>query len=616
MCGIVGYTGYRNAVPVLLDGLGRLEYRGYDSAGIACLNHGGQHLFVVKEKGKLSRLKEELHRHTVSAELGIGHTRWATHGEPSRTNAHPHMDSSGRVAIVHNGIVENYASLKKKLIRQGSRFASQTDTEVAANLIGSYYRKGNLLEAVRKAVKELRGYFAFVAIAQDEPGKMVVFKRSNPLVIGLGKGENFVASDVTPLLPYTRRVIYLEDDEFAEITPHQVRLFSIAGKAIKRAPVVVRWNISKAQKSGYPHFMLKEIYEQPSVVKSILASHVKNGKILFESIHGKFAKRLKQIEKVHFVSCGTAYHAGLVGNYMLGECLNLPVEATVSSEFRYEDPSVDEKDLVVLITQSGETADTLAALREAKEKGALTLAIVNVVGSTIAREADCVIYTHAGPEIGVASTKAYLAQLTVIALFSLYLAGVHLKRKKQLTVRKAKGLLREILRLPVQIRAALHQERAVHLCAKELRRDQHFLYLGRGYNFPNALEGALKLKEITYAHAHGYPAGEMKHGPIALIDHRQPVICICPRSSKTYEKMLSNIEEIKAREGIIISIATKGDKTVAGLSKRTFFVPDTPEMFTPVLTALPLQLLAYHVAVLKGRDVDQPRNLAKSVTVE
>ena len=616
MCGIVGYTGHRNAVPVLLEGLGRLEYRGYDSAGIACLNHDGKHLFVVKEKGKLARLKEELNRHSFSAKMGIGHTRWATHGEPSRINAHPHMNSAGRVAIVHNGIIENHAALKEKLTRKGLRFVSQTDTEVAANLIGHYYGKGNLLEAARRAVKELRGNFTFVAIAQEEPEKIVAFKRSNPLVIGLGKGENFVASDVTALLAYTRRVLYLEDEEYAEITPRHVRIFSSAGKIIRRSPVTVRWDVSKVQKGGYRHFMLKEINEQPAVVKSILAAHVKNGRILFDTINGKFTKRLKRIRKIHFVSCGTAYHAGLVGNYMMGECLDLPVEATVSSEFRYEDPSVDEKDLVILITQSGETADTLAALREAKAKGALTLAVVNVVGSTIAREADCVIYTHAGPEIGVASTKAYLAQLTVTVLFSLYLAGIHPRRKKYFSRLKIKIRLEEMLRLPAQLKETLHQEPAVIRCAKDLYRKKNFLYLGRGYNFPNALEGALKLKEITYAHAHGYPAGEMKHGPIALVDKHQPVICICPRSSKTYEKMLSNIEEIKAREGIIIAIAAKGDKRVAKLSTRVFSVPGTSEMFSPILTAVPLQLFAYHVAVLNDRDVDQPRNLAKSVTVE
>lgn len=613
MCGIVGYTGHRNAVPVLLEGLGRLEYRGYDSAGIACLNHDGKHLFAVKEKGKLSRLREELKRHSVSAEMGIGHTRWATHGEPSRINAHPHLDFTHRVAIVHNGIIENYASLKEKLSRKGVRFTSQTDTEIAANLIGRYYGKGNLLEAARKAVKELRGYFAFVVIAQDEPETIVAFKRSNPLVIGLGKGENFVASDVTALLPYTRRVIYLEDEEYAEITPAHVRIFSSLGKLIKRNPVTVRWDVSKAQKGGYPHFMLKEINEQPAVVKNILAAHVKNKRIHFDTLDRKLIKRLKQIRKIHFVSCGTAYHAGLVGNYMMGESLDLPVEATVSSEFRYEDPSVNEEDLVILVTQSGETADTLAALREAKTKGALTLAIVNVVGSTVAREADCVIYTHAGPEIGVASTKAYLAQLTIIGLFTLYLAGIHPFRKKQFMI---KSRLQEILRLPSQIKETLHQEAAVVRCAKTLYRKKNFLYLGRGYNFPNALEGALKLKEITYAHAHGYPAGEMKHGPIALVDNRQPVICICPESSKTYEKMLSNIEEIKARRGIIITLATRGDKQVAKLSKQVFSVPDTSEMFSPILTAVPLQLFAYHVAVLNNRDVDQPRNLAKSVTVE
>ena len=622
MCGIVGYVGKQEAVPVLMEGLSHLEYRGYDSAGLACLENktgklNGTSFHIIKEKGKLSQLRKELVKHVFSSNAGIGHTRWATHGEPSRANAHPHTDSHGQIVLVHNGIVENYAALKEELIGQGYKFHSQTDTEVAANLIGSYYKKGQLLEAVRKAVKRLHGFFAFVVMAKDEPGRLIVFKRSNPLVVGLGKGENFVASDVPALLPYTQRVLYLEDDELAVLTKDEVQIIPLASdKPIKRTPSVIRWNVAEAQKGGYPHFMLKEIHEQPAVVKTILTGRMKHGHITFDSITPKIIKRLSRIEKIHFVSCGTAYHAGLVGNYMMGECLGLPIEATVSSEFRYEDPCVDEKDLVILITQSGETADTLAALREAKSRGAFTLAIVNVVGSTIAREADCVIYTHAGPEIGVASTKAYIAQLTVILLLSLYLAEFHPKRKPGFTAAKARAILKNLPKLPAQIREVIHQGKHIKQCSKKLFRHRNFLYLGRGYNFPSALEGALKLKEITYAHAHGYPAGEMKHGPIALIDNKQPVICICPASSITYEKMLSNIEEIKARKGIIISIGTKGDRNMAKLSKETFFLPDTNEMLTPVLAAIPLQLLAYYIAVFNGRDVDQPRNLAKSVTVE
>ncbi len=617
MCGIVGYIGDREAVPVLLEGLSHLEYRGYDSAGIACLNHNRESLFIVKEKGKLSRLKSELANYKFSSNIGIGHTRWATHGEPSRVNAHPHTDSFQQIAIAHNGIIENYASLKKELLKKGMRFQSATDTEVAANLIGSYYRKGHLLEAIQKAVKRLHGYFAFVAVAKDDPDQIIVFKRSNPIVIGIGQGENFVASDVPALLPYTRKMIYLNDEEYAVLRRDSVKIYSAKNdKEIKREPMIVRWDVSQAQKGGYPHFMLKEIYEQPAVLKTILDARLQSGRIDFDGLTPAFQEKLKKVEKVHFVSCGTAYHAGLVGTYMVGETMDMPTQATVSSEFRYEDPHLTKKDLVIFITQSGETADTLAALREAKSKGALTLAVVNVVGSTIAREAESVIYTHAGPEIGVASTKAYVAQLIVLALFSLYLAKNHPARKKSFGLKEYKILLDSLRRLPSQVREALKQEKQVKKCSRALFRKKNFLYIGRGYNFPNALEGALKLKEITYAHAHGYPAGEMKHGPIALIDSQQPVICICPSPSKTYEKMISNIEEIKARRGIVIGISSKGDRRLPHLARVSFSVPSTVEMLSPILTAIPLQLLAYHIAVMNGRDVDQPRNLAKSVTVE
>ncbi len=616
MCGIVGYVGPREAVPVLIKGLEHLEYRGYDSAGIACLNSKDSRFFVLKEKGKLSELKSRLNGVPSAMHLGVGHTRWATHGEPSKINAHPHLGQDGRIALVHNGIIENYAELKAELERKGHRFKSQTDTEIAAHLVEHYYR-GDLREAFRSAMERMRGFFAFVVVSRDEPNRLLACKRSNPLVIGVGKNECFVASDISALLPYTSKVIYLEDDELAELTPHAIHISHLLnGRRIRKPVSKIDWSVEKAQKGGYRHFMLKEIYEQPEVVRNTLEARVKKGKIHFDSLNSRMIKRLKQVNKVHFVSCGTAYHAGLVGNYMLGECVRLSAEATVSSEFRYEDPVVNKNDLVILITQSGETADTLAALREAKQKGALTLAIVNVVGSTIAREADAVIYTHAGPEIGVASTKAYLAQLVVIALFAIYLGQIHPQRKKDFTPAKVKHLLRQLSKLPAQIETSLKEARVIEVCARDLRDKKNFLYLGRGYNFPNALEGALKLKEITYAHAHGYAAGEMKHGPIALIDDKQPVICISPSTSRTYEKMVSNIEEIKARQGIIVSVATRGDDNVAKLSKYTFFVPETDEMLSPILTVIPLQLFAYQVAVLNKRDVDQPRNLAKSVTVE
>lgn len=611
MCGIVGYVGQRKALPILIDSLSHLEYRGYDSAGIACLNENGSGLFIVKEKGKLQVLRDKIGSLNLPSSIGLGHTRWATHGAPSRANAHPHTDCRNELALVHNGIIENYESLRQALLKKGHRFRSQTDTEVLVHLIEEYDR-GDILKALRRALKEVRGYFAFVLLAQKEPGKLFVFKRSNPLVIGLGKGENFIASDVPALLPYTRDVLFLEDDEYAVLQKEKVDLFSLKNhKPLKRKVSRIEWSVSEAEKGGFPHYMLKEIYEQPKVVETILKIRLQKGEIAFDSLDSKIDRKLKAIEKIHLVSCGTAYHAGLIGNYMLGEYVRLPIEASVSSEFRYEDPVVGKEDLVILITQSGETADTLAALREAKAKKAFTLALVNVVGSTIAREADSVIYTHAGPEIGVASTKAYSAQLTTLLLFSLYLACLRRRVKKA----KLQELICQIEKLPHQVEKALKLEPLIRACARKHYPRKNFLYLGRGYNYPTALEGALKLKEITYAHAHGYPAGEMKHGPIALIDRALPVICLAPQS-KTYEKMISNIEEIRAREGIVIAIGTEGDLVLPRLAANFFPIPKCPEILSPVLTVIPLQLFAYHIAALNGRDVDQPRNLAKSVTVE
>jgi len=613
MCGIVGYTGKKRALPILIGGLQRLEYRGYDSSGVACVETAGsrKRIQVVKEKGKLIRLREKLNGHTFNGTVGIGHTRWATHGEPSNRNAHPHQDGSKKFVLVHNGIIENYEELKKELRKRGHKFLSDTDSEVAVHLI-QYYYKGDVLAAFRKAISRMQGFFAFVLSTTYEPETLYVFRRSNPLVIGIGKGENYIASDAPALLPFTRKALYLDDDEIARIVPDKVSVFSqVTGKSLRKKITEVNWSVEQAAKAGYPHFMLKEINEQPEVVANIIKSRVRKKKVVFDSLDAKIEKRLKAVRSVHFVSCGTAYHAGLVGNYMLGACARVPVEATVSSEFRYEDPVVGKQDLVILITQSGETADTLAALREAKAKGALTLAIVNVVGSTIAREADCVIYTHAGPEIGVASTKAYVAQLMVLSLFSIYFGRL----RKALPLKESEKLLREIAKLPRQVSETLKDERTVKRAARRLRRKTNFLYLGRGYNFPNALEGALKLKEITYSHAHGYAAGEMKHGPIALIDSNQAVICIAP-ASKTYDKMLSNIEEIRARKGILVSIATAGDKKVKAMSEVCFTIPKANEFYSPILTVVPLQLFAYHVAYMNGKDVDQPRNLAKSVTVE
>lgn len=613
MCGIVGYVGKKQALPILMTGLKSLEYRGYDSSGIAIVDSdkGQAHISFVKESGKLSRLQEKLRAFKPKGVLGIGHTRWATHGEPSERNAHPHLDGSKKFAIVHNGIIENYSELKKELIRSGHRFLSETDSEVICHLIQAHY-KGDVFEALQRAVRRLSGYFALALVSSHEPDHLYVFKRANPLVIGIGKDANYVASDAPAILPYTKKVVYLEDDQVAKISADKVLIYPLgSNRPIRKRVHEIKWNIEQAAKDGYAHFMLKEIHEQPKVVAENLKTRIKKGRIVFDTIKPAVEKRLKAIERVHFVSCGTAYHAGLVGSYMIGDCARVPVRASVSSEFRYEDPVVGKKDLVIFITQSGETADTLAALREAKSKGAFTLAIVNVIGSTIARESDALIYTLGGPEIGVASTKAYSAQLTVLALFSIYFALL----RKRLSDSEGRQLLRHIQRLPVQIETILKQEGKILKVARALHKYKNFLYIGRGYNYPNALEGALKLKEISYAHAHGYAAGEMKHGPIALIDKDQPVICLVPEA-KTYEKMLSNIEEIKARKGIVFSIATRGSAAVEHLSRYSFLIPEAKEFFSPILTVIPLQLFAYHVARLNKRDVDQPRNLAKSVTVE
>ena len=613
MCGIIGYTGHRNAVPVLIQGLEHLEYRGYDSAGIACLNGAKRGIEVLKEKGKLSALKARLAGRTLTAHTGIGHTRWATHGEPSRANAHPHLDKTGRIALIHNGIIENYAELKEELQKKGYRFKSQTDTEVAVNLISEYARTMNLIEALVRSVKRMQGYFAFVLLSRDQPDTLLAFKRSNPLVLGFGKNENFVASDVSALLPYTNRVLYLEDDDYAVVSARSVDVFALkTRKHVRRKLTEIQWTVAEAQKGGYPHYMLKEIFEQPRVLEEIIQKHVsRRAQISFEGLGKKEEARLRKIEKIYTVSCGTAYHAGLVGQYMIEKCARLPVESSISSEFRYEDPVLGPEDLVILITQSGETADTLAALRIAKQKKAFTLAIVNVVGSTIAREADAVIYTHAGPEIGVASTKAYTAQLATLISLAFYLAAL----RKRIHLKELGALVREFRKLPAACEKMLRGSQAIRRCARKHYRRRNFLYIGRGYNYPTALEGALKLKEISYAHAHGYAAGELKHGPIALIDKDQPVICIAPEA-KTYTKMVSNIQEIKARDGIVIAIGTEGDDKLAAQSDDFFAIPHVSEIFSPILAVIPLQLFAYEISVLNGRDVDQPRNLAKSVTVE
>ena len=619
MCGIIGYIGNRKAQDVILKGLSRLEYRGYDSAGAAILNHDGVDL--IKRQGKLKILASELAKNPIEGKTGIGHTRWATHGIPNDKNAHPHIDCTGKIAVVHNGIIENYLELKNSLVKEGHKFSSQTDTEVIPHLIEKFY-KGDLEKAVVKTVKLLKGSYAIAVLHRDSPDKIVGARFDSPLIVGIGKGENFIASDVPAVLDYTNSVLYLDNNEIVTITKTGVRLSDISGGVINRKPATIKWDIKAAEKSGYPHFMLKEIFEQADVLRKVLEERTERGNISFGELKITDTE-LKKLKSIVIVACGTAYHAGLTGKYMLEEYAKIPVWVDTSSEFRYRDPIVGRDTLVIIVSQSGETADSLAALREAKKRGAKVLGICNVLGSSIARESDGVIYTHAGPEIAVASTKAYTAQLAVFYLLTLYLA----KLRRTITDVRYKGLLKELGKVPQLMDSLLGEYRSeyntIAAYAQEFKKyylsrqnKSYFLYLARNINFPNALEGALKLKELAYISAEGYPAGEMKHGPIALIDENPWVVCIATQS-KTYHKMLSNIQEIKARGGIIIAIATEGDKEI--LHHKANYVVEVPkvaEFFSPLLVVIPLQLLAYYVAKEFGYDIDQPRNLAKSVTVE
>jgi glutamine---fructose-6-phosphate transaminase (isomerizing) len=607
MCGIVGYVGKKEVVPVLIDGLRRLEYRGYDSAGIAIIEKGK--VALAKRKGKLESLKSFIGKSHFSGIVGIGHTRWATHGEPNARNAHPHLDCRKEIAVVHNGIIENFQSLKKKLIKEGHKFRSQTDSEVIVHLIEKYFR-GNLEKAVRRALKKVEGAYAIGVICRKEPHKLVAARNGSPLIIGLGKEENFIASDVPAILTHTKKIIYLNDFEMAVLEGRRVTVRDINGRKKRRKVHQIKWDISAAEKGGYPHFMLKEIEEQPQVIESIINRRIDKNKIIFDEANLSETE-LKRYKKITIVACGTARHAGLVGKYLIEKFSKLPVEVDSSSEYRYRDPQVDKDELIMTISQSGETADTLAGLKLAKHKKAKVVSICNVVGSSIARESDGVIYTHAGPEIGVASTKAYTAQLAVLYLLALKIGSV----RRETSSRKKKELLDEFRKVPRYLRRILEDKNKIKRCAEKYKKADNFLHLGRNINYPSALEGALKLKEISYIHAEGCSAGEMKHGPIALIDNKMPSVCIATKSS-TYEKMVSNIQEIKARCGVIISIATERDKEISKYSDSVIYVPKTSEELSPILVALPLQLLAYFIADARGCDVDKPRNLAKSVTVE
>ena len=618
MCGIIGYTGNKKAAKILMKGLSRLEYRGYDSSGVAVLNSAG--LSVKKKQGKLSVLADELKKHPITGNTGIGHTRWATHGVPNDINAHPHTNDAGDIAIVHNGIIENYQSLKQTLQKSGHKIISDTDSEVIAHLISHYYA-GDLRIAVQKAVKKLEGSFAIGVLHKSEPGRIVGARRDSPMIVGIGNKENFIASDIPAVLEHTKNIIYLHNDEVVDLTDEKCDIYDGKGKKKKKKPVKIKWDISQAEKMGYKHFMMKEIHEQPEILKSIFKKRIKKGRVCFNKLTIK-KEKLKKIKKITIVACGTAYHAGMTGKYIIEKHTSIPVWVDTSSEFRYREPLVGKDTLVIVISQSGETADTLAALREAKKRGACVLAVCNVLGSSIAREADGVIYTHAGPEIAVASTKAYTAQLATIYLFTQYLSVIkegntaknkqYLKQLKKIS-EKAKTFLEKFNSKKNKIARYAAEFHEYYLARNN---KSCFLYLARNINYPNALEGALKLKEISYISAEGYPAGEMKHGPIALIDENPWVVCIAVKAD-TYEKMLSNIQEIKARGGLIIAVISEKDKFFEeNKLKYVIEVPECPEVFSPILVVLPLQLLAYYVAEEFGYDIDQPRNLAKSVTVE
>ncbi|PYX05942.1 MAG: glutamine--fructose-6-phosphate transaminase (isomerizing) [Acidobacteria bacterium] len=624
MCGIVGYVGNKRVVPVIIDGLKRLEYRGYDSAGIAVCGNG-EGLQIRRAEGKLRNLEEVIRLKPIDGTYGIGHTRWATHGRPTEENAHPHRDCSGRVVVVHNGIIENYVALKKKLIEEGHRFTTETDTEVIAHLVEKYFLKSanghhpSLEEAVRKTVGQLSGVFALAVIAVDEPNKIVAARNGPPAVIGLGKDEYFVASDVPAILYHTRDLFFLADGDLAVITPQGVQLTDFNGQPIVRQVQHVTWDPIMAEKGGFKHFMLKEIYEQPRAVRDTTLGRIsqETGHVFLDEMEITEAE-FKAAKKINIAACGTSWHAAQAGKFMIERMARLPVEVDYASEWRYRDPIIPADTITLLISQSGETADTIAAQREAKAKGSKTLAICNVVGSMITREAGGTIYTHAGPEIGVASTKAFTAQLTALYLFALYIAQL----RGTISAEEARDAVQELTRIPGKLEHLLTREEDCEDLAKEYVRSQDFLFLGRGIHYPIALEGALKLKEISYIHAEGYPAGEMKHGPNALIDENLPVVIIATRDQKDelsmvrYEKTMSNLKEVKARSGMVIALASEGDEEIKEAADHVLYIPPAPEELLPILEIVPLQLLAYHIAVRRGCDVDQPRNLAKSVTVE
>jgi glucosamine--fructose-6-phosphate aminotransferase (isomerizing) len=617
MCGIVGYVGERKAVPIILEGLKRLEYRGYDSAGLA-VYRDDQTLGIRRASGKLRNLEEAIRLDPVEGSFGIGHTRWATHGRPTEENAHPHRDCTGDIVVVHNGIVENYLTLKDQLTAEGHRFTTETDTEVIAHLVEKC-SDGPLEDAVRCAVKQLSGVFALAVLSRKHPNKIVAARLGPPLVVGLGDHEFFVASDVPALLNHTRDMVFMNDGDIAILTPEGVRFTDFDGRTLKRATQRILWDPLMAEKGGYKHFMLKEIFEQPRAVRDTTLGRVGqgSGRIFLDEVDIT-PKQFQAFRSVRILACGTSWHAALAGKFMIERLARIPVEVDYGSEFRYRNPIVSSDELTVVISQSGETADTLAAQREAKQKGSPTLAICNVVGSMITREAKGSIYTHAGPEIGVASTKAFTCQLTALFLLAMYLG----QTRGHLDEAESQRLVQELLRIPGKLETVLSHDSVYEELGRKLHRATDFLFLGRGVHFPIALEGALKLKEISYIHAEGYPAGEMKHGPNALIDEKLPVVILAARdttredSRTLYEKTVSNIQEVKAREGIVVAVVCEGDNEASRVADHVIQIPTTDDLLLPILEIVPLQLLAYHIAVRRGCDVDQPRNLAKSVTVE
>jgi glucosamine--fructose-6-phosphate aminotransferase (isomerizing) len=625
MCGIVGYVGKKRVVPVIIEGLRKLEYRGYDSAGIAVAGNGTGELQVRRAEGKLRNLEEVIRLKPLDGTYGIGHTRWATHGRPTEENAHPHRDCTGKIVVVHNGIVENYLSLKKKLIEEGHKFSTETDTEVIAHLVENYFlrppngHRPSLEEAVRKTVKQLTGVFALGVISEEEPNKIVAARNGPPAVIGLGDNEYFVASDVPAILYHTRDLFFLHDGDLAVITPSGVQLMDFDGNPVVREVQHITWDPIMAEKGGFKHFMLKEIHDQPRAVRDTALGRISQdtGQVFLEEMEVS-EEEFRKLEKINIAACGTSWHAALAGKYMIERLARVPVEVDYASEWRYRDPITSSKEITLLISQSGETADTIAAQREARQKGSKTLAICNVVGSMIAREASGTVYTHAGPEIGVASTKTFTAQLTALFLLALYLGEVRGATSRD----QARHYIKELLKIPGKLETLLASDKDPDDLAKRYAKSPDFLFLGRGIHYPIALEGALKLKEISYIHAEGYPAGEMKHGPNALIDENLPVVIVAtqdpgdPNSVLRYEKTMSNVKEVKAREGQVIAVAVEGDEEIKESVDHVLYVPQAPELLLPILEIVPLQLLAYHIAVRRGCDVDQPRNLAKSVTVE